>query len=148
MSETPAPSAVRASEEVRAVISRLRRRILRAAQPEDMTLGQASVLAHLGRVADSGVTAGELARTESVRHQSMTAMIGALAERGLVDRRPDPDDGRRQLITLTPEGRRRMEEGRQARSEWLAGRLQERCTEAERQQVIAAMSVLDRLIHD
>lgn len=143
------PSSVEASEAVRAVISRLRRRILRAAQPEDMTLGQASVLAHLGRVADSpGLTAGDLAKIESVRHQSMTAMIAALADRGLVDRNPDPDDGRRQLITLTPEGRRRMEEGRQARGEWLAGRLQERCTEEERQTVLAAMAVLGRLSHD
>ncbi|MCR6484933.1 MarR family transcriptional regulator [Amycolatopsis sp. OK19-0408] len=143
------PSSVEASEAVRAVISRLRRRILRAAQPEDMTLGQASALAHLGRVADSpGLTAGDLAKIESVRHQSMTATITALAERGLVERHPDPEDGRRQLLTLTEEGRRRVEEGRQARGEWLAEKLQERCSEKDRQTVLAAMSVLGRLIDD
>ncbi|MEU3533742.1 MarR family transcriptional regulator [Streptomyces murinus] len=148
MSENPSlsPSAVEASREVRAVISRLRRRILKASEAEDITLGQASVLA---RLADKGgVTASELATTEGVRHQSMTAMVAALVALGLVERAPDPDDGRRLLIELTAAGRRRVEKGRQARTEWLAGRLQERCTEEERRNVIAAMAVLERLTHD
>ncbi|GLX49339.1 MarR family transcriptional regulator [Streptomyces hygroscopicus subsp. hygroscopicus] len=148
MRENPSlsPSAVEASREVRAVISRLRRRILKASESEDMTLGQASVLA---RLADKGgVTASELATSEGVRHQSMTATVAALATLGLVERTPDPDDGRRLLIKLTAEGRRRVEKGRQARTEWLAGRLQDRCTEEERRNVIAAMAVLERLTHD
>jgi DNA-binding MarR family transcriptional regulator len=148
MNESPrlSPSAVQASREVRAVISRLRRRILNAAEAEDITLGQASVLARLsGR---RGVTASELAAAEGVRHQSMTATVASLTALGLVERRPDPADGRRLLIALTPEGRRRVEEGRQARQEWLAGELQEKCTEDERRAVIATMAVLERLTHD
>ncbi|MEW2545125.1 MarR family transcriptional regulator [Streptomyces sp. NPDC047002] len=140
------PSAVEASREIRAVISRLRRRILNASEAEDMTLVQASVLA---RLADrGGVTASELAAVEGVRHQSMTATVAALAAKGLVLRSPDPDDGRRLLIAPTPEGLRRVREGRQARKEWLAGRLQDRCTEEEIRTVITAMAVLERLTHD
>lgn len=148
MSENPglSPSAVQASREVRAVISRLRRRILNASEVEDLTLGQASVLARLS--GKGGVTASELASAEGVRHQSMTATVGSLATMGLVERSPDPDDGRRLLITLTAEGHRRVEEGRQARTEWLAGQLQDKCTEEERQAVIAATAVLERLTHD
>ncbi|MEV7970774.1 hypothetical protein AB0O34_33010 [Sphaerisporangium sp. NPDC088356] len=41
-----------------------------------------------------------------------------------------------------------MEEGRRAQQEWLAGELQEKCTEEERRAVIAAMAVLERLTHD
>jgi DNA-binding MarR family transcriptional regulator len=148
MNESPrlSPSAVQASREVRAVISRLRRRILNAAEAEDITLGQASVLAHLsGR---QNLTASELATAEGVRHQSMTATVASLTALGLVERRPDPDDGRRLLIALTTEGHRRVEEGRQARQEWLAGQLQDKCTEEERRAVIAAMAVLERLTHD
>ncbi|MCE4947935.1 MarR family transcriptional regulator [Streptomyces albulus] len=143
---SPSPSAIEASRDVRAVISRLRRRILNASQVEDITLGQASVLARLSD--QGGVTASELASVEGVRHQSMTATVAALAKRGLVQRNPDPDDGRRLLITLTAEGQRRVEEGRQARTEWLAGQLQAKCTEDERRAVIAAMAVLERLTHD
>jgi DNA-binding MarR family transcriptional regulator len=146
MSENPSPSAVRASREVRTVISRLRRRILKASEAEDLTLGQASVMARLS--GEPGVTASELAAAEGVRHQSMTATVASLAALGLVERRPDPADGRRLLIALTAEGHRRVEEGRQTRTEWLAGRLQARCTEEERRTVIAAMAVLERLTHD
>jgi DNA-binding MarR family transcriptional regulator len=148
MSENPSlsPSAVQASREVRAVISRLRRRILNAAEAEDITLGHASVLARLS--GKDGVTASELASADGVRHQSMTATVASLAARGLVERSPDPDDGRRLLIALTAEGRRRVDEGRQARTEWLAGQLQDKCTEEERRAVIASMAVLERLTHD
>ncbi|MEU8706500.1 MarR family transcriptional regulator [Streptomyces sp. NPDC048565] len=148
MSENPGlpPSAIQASREVRAVISRLRRRILNASEVEDITLGQASVMARLS--GKEGVTASELASAEGVRHQSMTSTVASLAARGLVERSPDPEDGRRLLIALTAEGRRRVEEGRQARTEWLAGQLQDKCTEEERRTVIAAMSVLERLTHD
>ncbi|MFD8911609.1 MarR family winged helix-turn-helix transcriptional regulator [Streptomyces sp. NPDC059575] len=140
------PSAIQASRDVRTVISRLRRRILKASEVDDLTLGQASVLARLSD--KGGVTASELAADEGVRHQSMTATVAALAAMGLLERHPDPDDGRRLLIVLTDEGRRRVEEGRQARTEWLAERLLERCTEDERQTVIAAMAVLERLTRD
>ncbi|MCA1220445.1 MarR family winged helix-turn-helix transcriptional regulator [Streptomyces sp. 8L] len=143
---SPSPSALQASREVRAVIGPLRRRILNAAEAEDLTLGQASVL---GRLAGKGgVTASELAAVEGVRHQSMTAIVTSLAAMGLVERSPDPDDGRRLLIAVTAEGQRRVEEGRQARTEWLAGQLQDKCTEEERRTVIAAMTLLQRLTHD
>ncbi|MCX3063290.1 MarR family winged helix-turn-helix transcriptional regulator [Streptomyces beihaiensis] len=148
MSENPDPSAsaVEVSREIRAVVSRLRRRLLSASRTDEMTLGQATVLARLSD--KKAVTASELAASEGVRHQSMTATVAALAALGLVERTPDPDDGRRLLITLTPQGRRRVEEGRQARTEWLAGRLRDMCTEEERQTVLAAMTVLRRLIDD
>ncbi|MGV9706950.1 MarR family winged helix-turn-helix transcriptional regulator [Streptomyces sp. NPDC003483] len=148
MKESPglSPSAVQASRQVRTVISRLRRRILNAAEADDITLGQASILTRLA--GERGVTASELAAAEGVRHQSMTTTVASLAALGLVERRPDPDDRRRLLIALTDEGYRRVDEGRQVRQEWLAGRLQERCTEEERRTVMAAMTVLERLTHD
>lgn len=148
MTEHPAPppSAEQASRAVRAVVSRLRRRLLKASAAQDITLSQGSVLARLSDAA--GVTASELAAAEGVRHQSMTATVTGLADLGLVRRTPDPADGRRLLLSLTPEGERRVAEGRQARTEWLATRLRDRCTEEERQTVLAAMSVLERLIHD
>lgn len=140
------PSAVRASQEVRAVIGRLRRRIRAAAGTDDISLTQASVLARL--TDDDGLTTSDLAASEGMRHQSMASTVAALAGRGLVERRPDPGDGRRLLIALTAEGRRRAEAGRRARGEWLAAELQRKCTEEERETVLAAMAVLERLVRD
>lgn len=75
----------------------------------------------------------------------MAATLAALDQYGLIQRNPDPGDGRRQLVTLTDAGRERVEGTRQARSEWLARALQDRCTEDERQTVIEAMALLERL---
>lgn len=103
----------------------------------------------LTRLADSdGRTTSDLAAADGVRHQSMTSTVAALLDLGLVKRRPDPRDGRRLLVTVTAKGRRHVEAGRQARGERLAARLQEECTEEERQTVLAAMAVLDRLVHE
>ena len=140
------PAAVRASQEVRAVIGRLRRAIRAAGDAEDINLTQASVLARL--IGNDGLTTSDLANIEGMRHQSMATTVAGLADLGLVERRRDPGDGRRLLIALTDEGRRRADASRQARGEWLAAALQDKCSEDELQTVIAAMAVLERLVHD
>lgn len=142
----PSSSAVRASQEVRAVIGRLRRRIRAAAGADGVSFTQLSVLARL--IDNDGLTTSDLAAIEGMRHQSMASTVAALEGPKLVERRRDPGDGRRMLIALTAEGRRRAEEARQARGEWLADQLQKKCTEEERRTVITAMSVLERLLHD
>lgn len=64
------------------------------------------VLAALRR---SGVpyllSAGRLAAETLVTSGTMTNRVDRLAARGLVERRPDPDDGRGVLVGLTPAGR-------------------------------------------
>ncbi|MBY8344634.1 MarR family transcriptional regulator [Streptomyces spinosirectus] len=142
----PSPTAVSAAHAVRTVVGRLRRRIRAASDMGDVSLTQASVLARL--IDNDGLTVSDLAAIEGMRHQSMASTVAALEGPKLVERRRDPGDGRRMLIALTAEGRRRAEEARQARGEWLADQLQKKCTEEERRTVITAMSVLERLLHD
>lgn len=128
------------------MIGRLRRRIRAAAGNGDVSMPQLSVLARL--IDNDGLTTSDLAAIEGMRHQSMASTVAGLAAEGLVERRADPGDGRRRLIALTAEGRTQAEGGRQARGEWLAAELEEKCTEEERQTVIAAMAVLERLVRD
>jgi DNA-binding MarR family transcriptional regulator len=136
-------SSVRAAHELRAVVGRLRRRLREVAAGDDLTPSQSAVLGRLG--ADGPASASALAAAEGVRPQSMATTLAALGQLGLVRRDPDPQDGRRQLLTLTPAGRERMEGGRQAKQEWLARAFQERYTQAERQLVLEAMALLGRL---
>jgi DNA-binding MarR family transcriptional regulator len=75
----------------------------------------------------------------------MATIRAALGQRGLIERTPDPNDGRRQIVSLTPTGKRRAESGRRAREEWLARAIQERYTEAERRVIVDALSLLERL---
>ncbi|MFJ3305347.1 MarR family winged helix-turn-helix transcriptional regulator [Streptomyces sp. NPDC086549] len=139
-------SAARAARDLRVVFSRLRRRIREVAPDEAegvLTPSQESALTLVGK--HGAATASALASAEGVRPQSMAATLAALEQHGLIRRTPDPDDGRRQLVTLTEAGRARVEGNRQAREEWLARAFQDRFTEEERQTVLTALGLMERL---
>lgn len=54
-------------------------------------------------------TPGQLIEATHVTSGTMTNRLDRLAERGLVLRRPHPDDGRQLLVRLTAPGRRRVD---------------------------------------
>jgi DNA-binding MarR family transcriptional regulator len=125
------------------VFGRLRRRLRELAETADLTPSQQAVVSRLDK--SGPASASELAAAERIRPQSMAATVAALVELGFVERTPDPEDGRRQLISLTPMGQKRLQGDRQARQEWLAQALQDRFTEAQRQTIIEALGLLDEL---
>jgi DNA-binding MarR family transcriptional regulator len=136
-------SAARAARELRVAVGRLLRLFKEAAGNSDLTPSQASVLSRLGKEGD--VSASDLAAAERVRPQAVVPTLAALAERGLIDRRPDPDDGRRQLISLSQAGRALFDDARRAGDEWLTRAMTEHYTEAERQTLLDAFALLERL---
>ena len=138
-----AESAVRSAHELRSLFSRLRRRLREVAATDELRPPQVAALSRLGK--DGPATASALAAAERIRPQSMAATLAALEGRGLVRRDPDPHDGRRQLVSLTAAGRRRVEGNRAAGAEWLVQAMQERFTEDERRTVLEAVALLDRV---
>jgi DNA-binding MarR family transcriptional regulator len=50
----------------------------------------------------------DLSRRTTIDRSDMVAAVNELAERGLVQRTPDPTDRRRNVITLTTAGRRQL----------------------------------------
>src|SRR5689334_20886624 len=130
-----AESALRASADIRSVIGRLRRRLREVADAGGgLSPSQTAVFNRLAKEGDS--SASVLAAAEGVRPQSMATILGALDAEGLIERRPDPEDGRRQLIALSAAGRERAAGDRAARAEWLARRLNDDFTEFERRTLI------------
>lgn len=136
-------SAATAARDLRVVFSRLRRRLRDVAVDGDLTPSQTAVLTRLWKEGSSSASA--LAGAERVRPQSMAAIVAALGQNGLIERTPDPEDGRRQVVSLTKAGRARAESHRQAREEWLTRMLQDRYTESERRTILAALCLLERL---
>ena len=136
-------SALQASIDVRVAFGRLRRRLSAVATGDELTPSQASVLTRLAK--GEAATASGLAAAEGVRPQSMATILAALEQQELVSRSPDPTDGRRQIVVLTKAGRARDRGNRQAREEWLARVMHERFTEDERQTIITAMTLLERV---
>jgi DNA-binding MarR family transcriptional regulator len=134
---------VAAARELRVVFSRLRRRLQVLATADDLTPSQTAVLIRL--VKDGPASTSQLAGAERVRPQSMASTLSGLDRHGLITRKPDPEDGRRQLITLTPRGHAHAESDRRVRDEWLVQAMQDRYTERERQIINEALSLLQRL---
>ncbi len=136
-------SSVMAARDLRVLFSRLRRRLRSLGVDDDLTPSQTAVLTRLWKEGASSASA--LAGAERVRPQSMATIVAALEQRGLIARTPDPQDGRRQVVSLTAAGRRRAESDRQVREEWLARAIQERYSERERRTILDALSLLERL---
>jgi DNA-binding MarR family transcriptional regulator len=134
-------SAVRAAGDVWVVMGRLLRRLRELHGEDGLTPSQASVLVRLSKL--DGASTSDLAAIERVRPQSMAKIVAGLEQAGLVTRRPDPDDGRRQLLALTELGVERRLGDRKSRQEWLVRELDARYTEEQRQTVIEAMALLD-----
>ncbi len=135
-------STVRVARELRVVVGRLRRRLKEVYDRRELTPSQISLLSLLG---NGPASASDLAAAERVRPQSVAATLAVLAERGLVERHPDPEDGRRQMVLLSPAGREFFDGKRHAGEQWLACALEDRYTEAERATLIQAMALLERL---
>jgi DNA-binding MarR family transcriptional regulator len=136
-------SAGAAARDLRVMFSRLRRQLRDVTAGGGLTPSQTAVLTRLWKEGASSTSA--LAASERVRPQSMAAILAGLDQHGLIRRAPDPDDGRRQMISLTAAGRRRAESDRQIREEWLARAMQERYSERERRVINDALSLLQRL---
>lgn len=141
--EAPSPAAQAAARDLVVLFRRLRSR-MRALPTGGLTSSQTSVLLRLDKGGASSTTV--LAVAEGVRSQSMTATLNSLEELGLIERRPDPEDGRRQVITLSRAGKERAEDDRQGRYAWLASALDEHCTAEQLQTINGVLALLDEVV--
>jgi DNA-binding MarR family transcriptional regulator len=128
------------ASELRVVIGQLVRR-LRA--EHGFSLAQGAVLGRLDREGASSTS--DLAAAERMRPQSMAQTVAELEEGGLISRRPDPQDGRRALLELTPKGRETLEGERRQRVGWLTQAITEQLTDEEQAALGEAVALLARL---
>ena len=84
------------------------------------TLPRFDLMAQLDK-ASNGMTLGELSQRMMVSNGNITGLATRLVERGLLDRRPSPDDRRAQLVSLTAEGRRTFRAMARTHEDWIAG---------------------------
>jgi DNA-binding MarR family transcriptional regulator len=87
----------------------------------ELTPTSASALATVER--HGPLTPSELAEIERVKRPTATRTLRVLTEAGLVDRAPDPTDGRSALVSITPTGRERLRRLRGRKNAYLARRM-------------------------
>src|ERR1700710_355997 len=107
-----------------------------------------SATAALATINRSGpLTPSELAESERVKRPSMTRTLACLEREGLVERTPDPTDGRSFLVAINDAGRERMTLLRRRKSAYLARRLRELSPE-EVETLARAAELLERMGED
>jgi DNA-binding MarR family transcriptional regulator len=128
---------------LRVSIGLLLRRLRQTRTDGELTLPESSALTRLDR--GGPATASALAKLEQISPQSMGATLGALEAKGLIERRADPGDGRRAVLSVTDAGSRLLRDKRNARTERLAKALSAGFTPAEIRLLAAASPLLERL---
>jgi DNA-binding MarR family transcriptional regulator len=131
------------ADELRVSLGLLFRRIRQVQAGGELTMPETAALARLDR--GGPATASALARQEQISPQSMGATLAGLEERGLLERSPDPADGRRAVLSLTPAGREVLRTRRSVRTQALARALATGFTPDELRQLQAAAPLLERL---
>jgi DNA-binding MarR family transcriptional regulator len=139
----PSPDLAALAVDLRGLVGRLKRRLREQADTGDLSPSQTDALLRLHGEGPMTVTA--LAASERVRPQSMGATVTALEAAGHVARRPDPDDGRQSIVSLTPACELMIKEGRAARQDWLIRAMQTALTPAEQAQLAVAVDLLKRM---
>lgn len=130
------------ASELRLAVMRLARRMRSERADTSLTLSQLAALASVER--HGPLTPRELAAIERMQPPSLTRLVVALEEAGLLLRTGHPDDGRQVLLSVTPAGSALLREDRRRREAWLTCALQT-LDDADRETLRRATAVLDRL---
>ncbi|MEO0357477.1 MAG: MarR family transcriptional regulator [Pseudomonadota bacterium] len=85
------------------IIAQLSRALFEARLPNGLLVTHFSVLNHLIRVRD-GQTPLAIARAFQTPKTSMTHTLAGLEKHGLIEMRPNPDDGRSKQVWITQAG--------------------------------------------
>jgi DNA-binding MarR family transcriptional regulator len=140
---TEIPLAERAAH-LRTAIVRTARRLRQEAAAETTGLTPTSVAALATIERHGPLTPSEIAEIERVKRPTITRTLGCLEREGLIDRAPDPQDGRSALVGVNAAGRERLRRLRGRKNAYLARRMRE-LTPEEVDTLERAAAILERM---
>jgi DNA-binding MarR family transcriptional regulator len=123
-------------------IGQILRRLGAHANPGGLGVSQSSVLARLDET--GAMTTADLARSEAMKPQSMSAILAGLEQEGLVERRPHPTDGRQILFSMTAEGVEARRKRSTAKQAWLLAAVA-KLSPGDQQTLLSAAGLLRNL---
>jgi DNA-binding MarR family transcriptional regulator len=116
---------------------------IRLPASDRLSFSALSVLHTLSRLGPCRLN--ELVRTEQIKQPALTSAVAKLERDGLIERRPDPSDGRATMLSLTSDGRSVVSRRHADRVERL-GSLIDRLSSAERARLLGIADVLDEIV--
>lgn len=127
MTETiPDTALTDSASRLRLAIVRTARRLRQEAAGAGGTELSPTAASALATVERHGpLTPSELAEIERVQRPTATRTLRLLTDAGLVDRAPDPDDGRSALVSVSATGREQLRRLRGRKNAYLARRMRE-----------------------
>jgi len=125
MTEKTDTSLTDAAVRLRMAIVRTGRRLRQeaAAEASGLTPTSTAALATIDR--HGPLTPSELAGLERVKRPTVTRTLGCLEREGLIERTPDPTDGRSSLVAVNGAGRERLRRLRGRKNAYLAKRMRD-----------------------
>jgi DNA-binding MarR family transcriptional regulator len=93
------------------------------------------------------LTPSELAEIERVKRPTATRTLRVLGEAGLVERAPDPEDGRSALVSITAAGRERLRRLRGRKNAYLARRMRD-LSAADVETLERAAAILEEILEE
>jgi DNA-binding MarR family transcriptional regulator len=133
-----------AAAKLRLAIVRTSRRLRQEAAAETSGLTPTSVAALATIERHGPLTPSELAETERVKRPTVTRTLGCLEREGLIERAPDPADGRSALVSVNGAGRERLRRLRGRKNAYLARRMRDLGAD-EVETLQRAAEILDRM---
>lgn len=115
----------------------------RAERAGVLTLTETAVLGRLYSARE--MTPRELADRLRLKPQSLTRTLASLETAGQVQRTADPGDGRQALLSITEAGVRALDQEMRPRDRWLASVIQTELSAAERDLLLVAATLMERL---
>jgi DNA-binding MarR family transcriptional regulator len=129
---------------LRMAIVRTSRRLRQEAAVETAGLTPTSVAALATIDRHGPLTPSEVARIERVKRPTVTRTLGCLEREGLIERTPDPADGRSALVAVNAAGRERLQRLRGRKNAYLARRMRD-LPAADVETLERAAEILDRM---
>ncbi|HEY0123930.1 MAG TPA: MarR family transcriptional regulator [Rhizobium sp.] len=123
-------------------IGHLIRRLRADANPGGLNFSQTATLARLDD--EGAMTTADLARSESMKPQSMATILSGLEEEALVKRSRHPTDGRQILFSLTREGIEARRKRTAAKQKWLLAKVS-KLSSADQRTLLAAAELINTL---
>lgn len=131
-----------AANDLATAVGQLLRRLRSETATDELNLSQLGVLGWLDQ--HGPMTTAELARTASMKPQSMRTVLANLEQDGLVGRTPHPTDGRQVLFGVTSKGVEVRRKRGSAKREWLLAALMQ-LEPDERRTILDAIPLIKRL---